>query len=75
MSRLNESGLTLVEIIIAVAITAMIGTAAAALLSVSLNAQQQCTSKSQVYSDGLQVMERMTGMVRSCTFLCCSKFR
>jgi len=65
----NEKGLTLVELLMAIAIMVIIGSAATVLLKSSLDAHNQGTAKSQLYREGLQAMERMTSGVRNTSFL------
>lgn len=69
MIRVGQKGLTLIELLIAIAIFGLIAAAAAALLSASLNANTQGDSRYGLYREGLMIMERMTGEVRRCTFL------
>lgn len=65
----SQSGLTLVELLIAITIVGIISAAAAALLSASLQAHQYGTERSSMYQEGLLAMERMTSGVRTCTAL------
>lgn len=67
--RKPDDGLTLVEMIIAIAIMSIITVAAAALLSVSLQAHAYGTDRSALHREGLMAMERMSYGVRNCTFL------
>jgi prepilin-type N-terminal cleavage/methylation domain-containing protein len=67
--RLNAIGFTLIELLAAIGIFAMIGAAATALLTASLDAQNQGDSRSGLYWDGTMLMERMTSELRQCTFL------
>jgi prepilin-type N-terminal cleavage/methylation domain-containing protein len=68
--RLNgQKGLSLVELLVTMAILAIIGTAATPLLSSHIQANSDATATSQLYREGLMAMERMTEGVRRCTFL------
>jgi len=69
MKRPNQNGLTLVELLVTVAIMGIIAGAAIPLLSASLDANNQGTSRSRLYQEGLLAMERMTTGVKRCTFL------
>ena len=69
MRGTGERGLTLVELIISMAIMSMLTVAAAALLSVCLQAHAYGTNRSALYREGLLAMERMTVGVRNTTFL------
>jgi prepilin-type N-terminal cleavage/methylation domain-containing protein len=69
MSPFNEKGLTLVELLVTITILGIIAGAAIPLLSASLDANKQGTSRSQLYHEGLLAMERMTSGVKRCTFL------
>ena len=69
MRRSNQNGLTLVELLVTIAIVGIIAGAAIPLLSASLDANNQGTSRSRLYHEGLLAMERMTAGVRTCTYL------
>jgi prepilin-type N-terminal cleavage/methylation domain-containing protein len=69
MRRPNQNGLTLVELLVTIAIVGIIAGAAIPLLSASLDANNQGTSRSRLYHEGLLAMERMTSGVKRCTFL------
>jgi prepilin-type N-terminal cleavage/methylation domain-containing protein len=69
MRRINENGLTLVELLVCMAILGIIATAAMPLLSTSLEAYGRGTSRAGLYHEGLLAMERMTSGVRHSTFL------
>ena len=69
MTRTDEKGLTLIELIIAIGILGLISAAAAPLLSSALQAHSFGESRSGLYQEGLLAMERMTGGVRRCTYL------
>ena len=69
MSRINEKGLTLVELLVTITIVGIIATAAIPLLSTCLDAHSQGHARSRLYHEGLLAMERMTSGVRRCTFL------
>jgi prepilin-type N-terminal cleavage/methylation domain-containing protein len=69
MIRVGEKGLTLIELLIAIAIFGLIAAGATALLSASINANTQGDSRYGLYREGLMIMERLTNGVRSCTYL------
>lgn len=69
MSQQGEKGFTLVELVMAIAIMAIIATASTVLVSTYLQAHAQGTAKSRLYREGLMAMERMADGVRRCTFL------
>ena len=69
MRRINEKGLTLVELLVAITIMGIIATAAIPLLSTCLDVHSQGNARSRLYQEGLLAMERMTSGVRRCTFL------
>jgi prepilin-type N-terminal cleavage/methylation domain-containing protein len=69
MTRPNEKGLTLVELLVALTIMGIIVVAAMPLLSSSLEANHQGTARSELYQEGLLAMERMTGGVRKTTIV------
>jgi prepilin-type N-terminal cleavage/methylation domain-containing protein len=69
MTRPNDSGLTLVELLVALTIMGILVVAAMPLLSNSLEANHQGTARSELYQEGLMAMERMTAGVRKTTFL------
>jgi prepilin-type N-terminal cleavage/methylation domain-containing protein len=69
MRRIGETGMTLVELIISIAIMGIIAGAATALLSICLQAHAYGNNKSALHHEGLMVMERMTSGVRNTTFL------
>ena len=65
----SEDGLTLVELLIAIAIFGLIAAGAAALLSVTFGAQAQGDARSNLFQEGLVIMERMTAEIRTTTLL------
>jgi len=69
MTRPNEKGLTLVELLVALTIMGIIVVAAMPLLSSCLEANSQGTARFQLYQEGLMAMERMTGGVRKTTIV------
>ena len=69
MTRMNERGLSLVELLVAVAVFGLISAAAGALLSATLNSHDYGNARYGLYREGLMIMERMTDEVRLCTFL------
>ena len=69
MTRPNEKGLTLVELLVALTIMGIIAVAAMPLLSTGLEAYSHGDARSGLYQEGLLAMERMTSGVKRCTFL------
>jgi len=69
MIRVGQKGLTLIELLIAIAIFGLIAGGATALFSASINANTQGDSRYGLYREGLMIMERLTGRVRRCSFL------
>lgn len=69
MKYTDENGLTLVELLMAIAIFGLIAAAATALLSQSLDANTGGNARYGLYREGLLIMERMTGEARRSTFL------
>ena len=69
MKIIEEKGLTLVELLMAIMILGMIAVAITTFLSSAIQAQASGNKKSALYREGLLAMERMTNGVRRCTFL------
>ena len=69
MMRMNEKGLSLVELLVAIAIFGLIAAAAGTLLSATLKNHDYGNARYGLYREGLMIMERMTDEVRRCTFL------
>ena len=69
MRMFAEEGLTLVELLMAIAIFGLIATGATTLLSASLGAQAQGEARYKLYQEGLIIMERLTGEVKTTTLL------
>ena len=65
----DEKAFTLVEVVMAVAIMAIIATGATALVSSYLDTHAYATAKSGLYREGVMAMEHMTDSVRRCTYL------
>jgi len=68
MKATNEKGLTLLELLISIAILAIVVGAATLFTSTSINTQRQGTARSKLYLEGLLAMERMGSGVRRCTY-------
>ena len=66
---MNEKGLTLVELLMAIAIFGLIAAGATTLLSATLNAQAQGEARYKLYQEGLLIMERLTSEVKTTTLL------
>jgi len=69
MKAKNEKGLTLLELLISIAILAIVVGAATLFTSISINTQRECVARSTLYIEGLLAMERMGSGVRRCTYL------
>ena len=69
MKPIGEKGLTLVELLVTISILGIIATAAIPLLSTCLEAQSEGTTRSELYQEGMRVMERLIERVKLCTFL------
>ena len=69
MRIIAEEGLTLVELLMAIAIFGLIAAGATTLLSASLGAQAQGEASYKLYQEGLIIMERMTSEVKTTTLL------
>ncbi len=68
MKATNEKGLTLLELLISIAILAIVIGAATLFTATSINTQRQGTARSKLYLEGLLAMERMADGVRRCTY-------
>lgn len=64
MSRHSRHGMTLVELVIAIGIVALVSGAAAGILSTALQAEAYGTTQSQLHAEGLLAMERMCNAIR-----------
>ena len=69
MKRINQKGLTLVELLFATAILGIIAAAALPLLSVLFESHHNGSARFKLYHEGLIAMERMTDGVRRSTYL------
>ena len=69
MKPINHKGLTLVELLFAIAILGIIAAAAIPLLSVLLESHKKGSERFQLYHEGLIVMERITDAIKRCTHL------
>ncbi len=69
MKVTQERGLTLIELLMAIAIMGLIAGAAMSLLSSALQAQDRAGTRTDLYQEGLMILERITGGVRQCTYL------
>ena len=69
MKSIDEKGLTLVELLVAVMVLGLISVAVTAYLSSVLNAHASGNKRSALYREGLLAMERMTAGARRCTYL------
>jgi len=62
-------GLTLMEMLIAMAIMAVVAVATTTLVTTCVDIQNDADAESRFYQEGMLAMERMTRMTRTCTFL------
>lgn len=69
MSRRENSGLTLVELLIASTVLGMITVAASGLMMSALRMHERGESQSELYREGMVAMERMTHSIRTSTFV------
>jgi prepilin-type N-terminal cleavage/methylation domain-containing protein len=69
MRPLGQKGLTLIELLVALAILALIAGAASALLDSALHAQGQGEARSALNQEGLTAMERMVRKVQLSTYV------
>ena len=69
MKEVGEQGISLVELLVVIAVMALIIPAATGLLSSSLQVQDRSNERSGLYQEGLLAMDRMVKKVQSCTFL------
>ncbi len=69
MRMFAEEGLTLVELLMAIAIFGLIAAGATSLLSASLTAQTQGETRYKLYQEGLIIMERLTSEVKTTTLM------
>ena len=69
MRKIDEKGLTLVELLVAIMILGLIALAITAFLSSAIQAQASGNKKSALYREGLLTMERITDSIRRCTHL------
>ncbi len=69
MKSVNQKGLTLVELLVAVMVLGLISVAVTAYFSSVLNAHASGNKRSALYREGLLAMERMTAGARRCTYL------
>jgi|GEM_PF-2985511 prepilin-type N-terminal cleavage/methylation domain-containing protein len=69
MTRLDEKGLSLIELLTAITIFAIIAVGATALLSATLDSSSYGNKRYALYREGLIIMERLTGHAKRCTFL------
>jgi len=69
MKIMAQEGLTLVELLMAITIFGLIAAGATALLSATFGAQAQGEARSNLYQEGLVIMERLTGEIKTTTLL------
>jgi prepilin-type N-terminal cleavage/methylation domain-containing protein len=65
----SKAGLTLVELLIATAVMAMLAVATTGLVSACLNAQKQGHSQGRLYEEAIAIMDRVTGSIRTATYV------
>jgi prepilin-type N-terminal cleavage/methylation domain-containing protein len=69
MNRIDQKGLTLVELLFATAILGIIAAAATPLVSIFFEFHKNGAARLQLYHEGIVAMERMTAGVRRSTYL------
>jgi hypothetical protein len=69
LKRIGEKGITLLELLMAIAIMALVIPSATGLISSALQAQGRGTDRSALYQEGLLAMERIVKKVQVCTYL------
>jgi prepilin-type N-terminal cleavage/methylation domain-containing protein len=69
MRTLSQRGFTLVELLVSIAIFALIAVGASALLSAAIDTRAVGDARYGLYREGLMIMERLTSHARRCTFL------
>ena len=69
MKRLDERGLSLIELLTAITIFAIIAVGATGLLSSALDSSSYGEKRYSLYREGLIIMQRRTGQANRCTFL------
>jgi prepilin-type N-terminal cleavage/methylation domain-containing protein len=69
MNRIDQKGLTLIELLFATAILGIIAAAATPLVSICFESHKNGSARFELYHEGLIAMERMTDAVRRSTFL------
>jgi len=69
MTLNSKEGFTLIELIIAISIVALIVSSATYLLSSVLSAHEYGTKKAELHQEGLLIMDRMTHGLRKSTYL------
>jgi len=67
MKRIDQKGLTLVELLLATAILGIIAAAATPLVSICFESHKNGSARFELYHEGLIAMERMTAGVRKTT--------
>lgn len=69
MRRAAEKGITLVELLLALALLGILAGAGAGLLSASIRVQGEEGGRAALYQEGLQAMESITSGIRISTFV------
>jgi prepilin-type N-terminal cleavage/methylation domain-containing protein len=69
VNRLNETGLSLIELLVTILIFGLIAAGATTFLFTTLNAHDQGNARYELYQEGLMIMDRLTAQLRQCTFL------
>ena len=67
MRGIGRAGISLIELVIAIAVTGLIATASTALLTTSLEVRAHGETRTRVYYDGMRAMKRMTEAGRPST--------
>jgi len=67
--RINEKGLTLIELLISIGLLGLIAMAGTSMISSSIEGHDRVGGRSDIYQEGMLIMERLTGQIKRCTFL------
>ena len=65
----KKHGFTLIEVLVAISIIAIIAGSATYLLSTVLSAHEKGAAKAELHQEGLLIMDRITYGLRKCTYL------
>jgi prepilin-type N-terminal cleavage/methylation domain-containing protein len=66
---MNDKGFTLIESLICVALLGLIAVAGSSMISTSIEGHDRVGGQSDIYQEGVLIMDRLTGQIRRCTHL------